>query len=52
LIETYPEAFIASESVIKGAELDGNSDKLNFDTLIDAFAIDYYDLYSKLADGL
>lgn len=52
LIETYPEAFIASESVIKGAGLDGNSDKLNFDTLIDAFAIDYYDLYSKLADGL
>lgn len=52
LIKAYPESFMASNSVVDDAGFENNSDKLNFDTLIDAFAVDYGELYTKLEQGL
>lgn len=52
VIDKFPKAFEASESFIKSVEPGKNSDRLNYDTLIDAVAIDYGTLYEKLAAGL
>lgn len=52
VVKKFPTAFKASDSFVKSVEVGQNSDKLNFDMLIEAVAVDYGSLYQKLSEGL